>query len=193
MNQVRSFEAQAMPQLKNLYRTALYLTNSESGVQELVQESIVKSYSSWHKEKIKPNCRIWLFRNMADAFISKFQPSSGLSNATSNGDHTNGHRGHSQSVNLEPGNFPDEASLAAISESDVKNAITNLPGDYRLVVVLSLLEDFSYQEIVEIAGLRLEAVRFRLHQGRRLMNERFFSIGRAKTAAKCHKQSQEEK
>jgi RNA polymerase sigma-70 factor (ECF subfamily) len=61
-----------------------------------------------------------------------------------------------------------------MSSDDVKNAIRNLPDDFRLIVVLSLLEGFSYQEIAEITGFPLNAVRSRLHRGRRLLQKRLF-------------------
>ena len=185
MKQEKDFEVQALSQLENLYRTALYASGPETDAQAIVQESISRAYYLWHKEQIKPDCRIWLFKNLADAFISKYQPSFGLSTATSNGDKSNGHLKHSWMADQQSSVDSEEVLLSAISESDVKKAIRNLPNDYRLIVVLSLLEDFSYREIVQIVSLPLEVVRFRLLQGRKLIKDNFSTMWRAKTTTGC--------
>jgi RNA polymerase sigma-70 factor (ECF subfamily) len=193
MKQEKDFESLALSQLENLYRTALYASGIETDAQAIVQESISRAYYLWHKEQIKPDCRIWLFKNLADAFISKYQPSSGPSTATSNGDKSNGHLKHSWLAGRQAIVHSEEVSLSAISASDIKKAIRNLPDDYRLIVVLSLLEEFSYREIVEIVSLPLEVVRFRLLQGRKLISETFRQCGERRQQPIVRKRSQEEK
>ena len=54
---------------------------------------------------------------------------------------------------------------------DVKTAIEELPEDFRLVIVLSFLEGFSYQEIADIVGLNIGTVKSRLHRGRKLLQK----------------------
>ena len=56
-------------------------------------------------------------------------------------------------------------------DDDVKKAIDELPEDFRIVVVLSFIEGFSYQEIAEIADLQLGTVKSRLHRGRKLLQK----------------------
>ena len=57
---------------------------------------------------------------------------------------------------------------------EVKKAIETLPDDFRLVVVLSFLEGFSYQEIADITDLQLGTVKSRLHRGRKLLQKELF-------------------
>jgi RNA polymerase sigma-70 factor (ECF subfamily) len=66
---------------------------------------------------------------------------------------------------------PEQHLFSKIFDDDVKKAIENLPDDFRLVVVLSFLEGFSYQEIAEIADLQLGTVKSRLHRGRKLLQK----------------------
>ncbi len=56
----------------------------------------------------------------------------------------------------------------------MKRAIEGLPEDFRLVVVLSFLEGFSYQEIADIADLQLGTVKSRLHRGRKLLQKALY-------------------
>jgi RNA polymerase sigma-70 factor (ECF subfamily) len=67
------FKAQALPQIDNLYRTALYVSDDESKAYDLVQESFVKAYHSWPEGQISPNPRVWLFRIMTNVLINKYR------------------------------------------------------------------------------------------------------------------------
>jgi RNA polymerase sigma-70 factor (ECF subfamily) len=69
---------------------------------------------------------------------------------------------------------PEEELFAKILDDDVKNAIAELPEDYRLVVMLSLVEGFSYQEIADIVDLQLGTVKSRLHRGRKLLQKSLY-------------------
>ena len=165
----RYFEAEAFPHLKALYRTALCVSDSESDAQDLVQETFAKAYRSWHKYQFNPNCRVWLFRIMANALVNKYRPSLKLPARMSDTDEIDRNSLHSWPMDQQPIADYDQVPFSASSEDDFKKAIRNLPNDFRLIVVLSLLEGFSYQEIAEIAGINLETVRSGLCQGRKLV------------------------
>jgi DNA-directed RNA polymerase specialized sigma24 family protein len=64
--------------------------------------------------------------------------------------------------------------FSEITESAIRTAIGELAPDFRLIVILSLLERFSYREIADISNLKPESVRSRLHQGRRKMQKELF-------------------
>jgi len=69
---------------------------------------------------------------------------------------------------------PEQDLLNKVFDDDVKKAIEGLPDDFRLVVVLSFLEGFSYQEIADIADLQLGTVKSRLHRGRKLLQKELY-------------------
>jgi RNA polymerase sigma-70 factor (ECF subfamily) len=69
---------------------------------------------------------------------------------------------------------PEEELFSKIFDDDIRKAIENLPDDFRMVVVLAFLEDFSYQEIADIADLQLGTVKSRLHRGRKLLQKELF-------------------
>jgi len=168
------FEARAMPHLDSLYRTALYMTGNESYGQDLVQESLIRAYLAWHECPSNSNCRAWLFKIMANVLISRYRPSPSLSAAITKTERVDIYSLYSGSVNQRPVNDPRHIPFLARSENQVKKVIGDLPDDCRLIVVLSLLEGFSYREIADIAGITLDIVRSRLHQGRKLMQREFY-------------------
>jgi RNA polymerase sigma-70 factor, ECF subfamily len=163
------FEAQTFAQLEHLYCTALYMLDNESAAQELVQESFAKAYQSWQKCDFDSNRRVGLFRILANTLGDKYRPTRGLSHSAKESDMIAGHSYHSRLVERNSVDDCKQGALSTISKDDIRKAIGNLPDDYRLIVVLSLLENFSYREIADIAGTHLETVKSRIHQGRRLM------------------------
>ncbi len=164
----------ALPQLEGLYRTALYMSENESDAQALVQESFVRAYRFWHETKSAPKDRVWLFKIMVNILINKYRLFPGPLTAKNIVDKTDESWEFSHWENQYPNVNSVQDAFSAISEDHVRKTIGNLPRDIRLIVVLSLLEEFSYQEIADIAGLNLETVKSRLQKGRGLMQRELF-------------------
>lgn len=153
-----------------LLRTALRMTKNENDAEDLVQEAYVKAYRFWDKFEPGSNCRAWLFKIMTNIFINDYRSKSRSPMAV-NVDEIDDNFLYGQLSTLGPGDDPERQMFAKIFDDDVKKAIENLPDDFRLVVVLSFLEGFSYQEIAEIADLQLGTVKSRLHRGRKLLQK----------------------
>jgi len=166
----KEFEEEALPHMDALYRTALRMTKNENDAQDLVQETFAKAYRFWDKFETGSNCRAWLFKIMTNIFINDYRSKSRAPTSVNVDDiddnylykHISGNAG---------GQDPERHLFAKIFDDDVKKAIEELPDDFRLVVVLSFLEGFSYQEIAEIADLQLGTVKSRLHRGRKLLQK----------------------
>jgi RNA polymerase sigma-70 factor (ECF subfamily) len=169
----QSFEREALPHMDALYRTALRLTKNPTDAEDLVQEAFVKAYRFWDKFELGSNCRAWLFKIMTNIFINQYRSKS-RSPMTANIDDIDDNFLYGQLATVDAGGDPEGALFAKIFDDDVKKAIENLPDDFRLVVVLSFLEGFSYQEIAEIADLQLGTVKSRLHRGRKLLQKQLW-------------------
>ncbi|MFH1687077.1 MAG: sigma-70 family RNA polymerase sigma factor [bacterium] len=169
----KSFEKEALPHMDALYRTALRLTKNPSDAEDLVQEAFVKAYRFWDKFELGSNCRAWLFKIMTNIFINQYRSKS-RSPVSSNIDDIDDNFLYGQLAVGEAGSDPEKELFAKVFDDDVKKAIESLPDDFRLVVVLSFLEGFSYQEIAEIADLQLGTVKSRLHRGRKLLQKQLW-------------------
>lgn len=166
----RAFEAEALPHMDALYRTALRMTKNESDAEDLVQEAYVKAYRFWDKFEPGSNCRAWLFKIMTNIFINDYRSKSRAPSSV-NVDDIDDNLLYRHLANAGSESNPERDLFAKIFDDDVKKAIEELPEDFRLVVVLSFLEGFSYQEIAEIADLQLGTVKSRLHRGRKLLQK----------------------
>jgi len=167
----KRFEAEALPAMNALYRTALRLTKNASDAEDLVQETYIKAYRFWDKFEPGSNCRAWLFRIMTNVFINEYRAKARSPVSTSADDLDDRFLYGSDSI-VEQVNDPERRLFSKILHEDVARAIDSLPDDFRLVVVLSFIEHFSYKEISQITGLHLGTVKSRLHRGRKLCQKR---------------------
>jgi RNA polymerase sigma-70 factor (ECF subfamily) len=164
------FEAEALPHMDALYRTALRMTKNASDAEDLVQETFVKAYRFWDKFEPGSNCRAWLFKIMTNIFINDYRSKSRTPTPV-NVDDIDDNYLYKYLSDSESYGSPEQQLFAKVFDDDVKKAIEELPDDFRVVVVLSFLEGFSYQEIADIADLQLGTVKSRLHRGRKLLQK----------------------
>lgn len=169
----RSFEKEAIPHMDALKRTALRMTKNESDAEDLVQEAFVKAYRFWDKFEPGTNSRAWLFKIMTNIFINDYRSKSRAPQSVSV-DEIDDNFIYGQLATTPADNSPEKELFAKIFDDDVKKAIEELPEDFRMVVVLSFLEEFSYEEIAEIANLQLGTVKSRLHRGRKLLQKKLY-------------------
>lgn len=169
----KEFEAEALPHMDALYRTALRLAKNKNDAEDLVQEAFAKAYRFWDKFELGSNCRAWLFKIMTNIFINEYRSKS-RSPLQANIDDIDDNYLYGQLASSEMTENPEQTLFSKLFDDDVKKAIENLPDDFRLVAVLSFLEGFSYQEIAEIADLQLGTVKSRLHRGRKLLQKQLF-------------------
>ena len=169
----RAFETEALPHLEVLYRTALRMTRNRSDAEDLVQEALAKAYRYWDKFQSGTNCRAWLFKIMTNIFINDYRSKS-RSPVSVDVDDMDDNFLYGQLARRGQESNPERDFFAKILDNDVRNAIEELPEDFRMVVVLSFLEDFSYQEIADILDLQLGTVKSRLHRGRKLLQRQLY-------------------
>ncbi len=168
-----AFEAEALPHMDALMRTAVRMAKNENDAEDIVQETYVKAYRFWDKFETGSNCRAWLFRIMTNIFINEYRSKS-RSPVTVDVDDLDDSFLYGQLSSSGREDNPEKELLAKIIDGDVRKAIDELPDDFRMVVVLSFLEGFSYEEIAEIADLQLGTVKSRLHRGRRLLQKKLY-------------------
>ncbi len=171
------FEKEAIIHIDSLHRTALRMTRNEDDASDLVQEAMVKAYRFWDKYEEGSNARAWLYKIMTNIFINNYRSKSRAPQTVAYEDIDDNFL-YGQLSNLPPAPNPEQEFFARVFDDDVKSAIEELPEDFRVVVVLSFLDGFSYQEIADIAGLNIGTVKSRLHRGRKLLQKSLWDYAR---------------
>ncbi len=172
------FEVAAMPFMPDLYRTAARLLGTGAGADDVVQDVYLRAWKSFGQFEPGTNCRAWLFKilfNTLHHYRRKWL--------------------HHRMVN-EPGEALDRAAAAAppipqhITDEEMLAALNEVPQEYRAVVLLVDVEEFSYKEAAGILNVPIGTVMSRLSRGRRLLREGLarlaesFGIGQAKGEGK---------
>ena len=162
------FEEEALGLSDQVYGVARRLVGSREEAEDLVQETYARAFRSWRSFQPGTNLRAWLFRILTNLNIDRgrrvqrapdMQPLEEsdyfLYNKLeeSTGDQN-----------------PDERRVVErLSQNDAVTALADLPHDFRDVVLLVDLADFTYSDAAQILDIPIGTVMSRLHRGRRIL------------------------
>ena len=153
------FEATVLPYLNSAYNLARWLTRNEHDAQDIVQEAIVRALRSfdtfipgrdaraWLLAIVRNSCRTWMRRNRSHDTTTQLD----------------------EDCQMATGTWSDpEAALIKNGNSQlVRQAIEELPIEYREILILRELEELSYKEIAQVVEIPLGTVMSRLSRARR--------------------------
>lgn len=160
------FERDAMPYLDQLYGAALRLTRNPADAEDLVSETYTKAFAAFHQYTPGTNLKAWLYRILNNTFISNYRKAQRRPQE-SDGAEVEEWQEYRAASHSSSGMLSAEAeALENLPDSEIRDALEQLPEDRRTAVYLADVEGFSYQEIAEIMGTPLGTVMSRLHRGR---------------------------
>ena len=178
------FETEALTFLDALYRTALRMTRSEADAEDLVQETYIKAFRA--REQFTPgtNLKAWLFRILTNTFINTYRRRQTQPEFTEldDVDEFSLYRRMSDLKTSSNAGDPESEFLNGIVDTEVKDALTELPEKFRSVVLLDV-EGFSYKEIAEMLDIPIGTVMSRLHRGRKFLQKRLLDLAQERGIA----------
>ena len=165
-NRVR-FEEDALALSDQVYRVARHLASSREDADELMQETYARAFRSWRSFTPGTNMRAWLLRILTNLNIDRgrrqqrapqMQPLEAndyflYDKLAENGD----------------GVTDEDQVVERLSQDDIVTALSEVPHDFRDVLVLVDLGDFSYADAAQILDIPVGTVMSRLHRGRRIL------------------------
>jgi RNA polymerase sigma-70 factor, ECF subfamily len=163
------FEEEALALSDQVYRVARHLVGSREEADDLMQETYARAFRSWRSFQPGTNLRAWLLRILTNLNIDRG-------------------RRRQRTPDLQPleegdyflynkleasgdGGSDEERVVERLSQNDVVTALSGVPHDFRDVVVLVDIGDFTYADAAQILDIPIGTVMSRLHRGRRILKK----------------------
>ena len=165
------FERDAIVFMDQLYAAALRYTKNPEDARDLVQDTYLKAFNSFHQFEEGTNLRAWLYRVLTTTFINTYRKDQRRPQLSA-GELEDWQLAKAQSHTSDLGKSAEVEALESLPDSDIKRALQEIPEEFRITVYLADVEGFSYKEIADIVDVPAGTVMSRLHRGRKLLREK---------------------
>ena len=162
------FEEEALDLADQVYRVARRLVSTREEAEDLMQETYARAFRAWRSYTPGTNLRAWLLRILTNLNIDrgrKQQRSPDLQ-PLEEGDYFLYNRLEAADGG---GTTDEERVIERLSQDDVVDALSEVPHDFRDVLVLVDIGEFSYADTAQILDIPIGTVMSRLHRARRIL------------------------
>jgi len=161
------FEAAALPHLSDIYRTATRLLSDSTRAEDVLQEVYLQAWKSFDRFETGTNCRAWLFKILFNTL------------------HHYRRKWFNIRIVKDSEELIEQTAAYAppvseqITDDEILAALATVPEDFRSVVLLVDVEEFSYKESAGILNIPIGTVMSRLSRGRKLLRQRLAGVARS--------------
>jgi RNA polymerase sigma-70 factor (ECF subfamily) len=151
------FEQAVLPHLDAAYNLARWLTRNDHDAEDVAQEACLRAmrfFDGFHGSSVRP----WLLTIVRNTYLTwlrknRTEEAAPLDEIESAGAN------------------PEELLLEQVDGAALRRALDTLPPEYREAIVLRELEEMSYKDIAEVAGIPIGTVMSRLARARRRLQD----------------------
>jgi RNA polymerase sigma-70 factor (ECF subfamily) len=167
------FEEEVLELSDQVYRVARRLVPTREEAEDLVQDTYARAFRSWRSYTPGTNLRAWLMRILTNLNIDRGrrQQRAPDTRPMEEGDYFLYNR-----LEEATGTEAEERIVERLSQDAVVQALSSVPHDFRDVIVLVDIGDFSYAEAAQILDVPIGTVMSRLHRGRRILKSELAGV-----------------
>jgi RNA polymerase sigma-70 factor (ECF subfamily) len=162
------FEEEALDLSDQVFRVARHLVGSREEAEDLMQETYARAFRSWRSYTPGTNLRAWLLRILTNLNIDRgrrVQRTPQMTSIDEKGDYYL----YDKMEEAEGKPLDDEKVIEKLSQDSIVDALAQVPHDFRDVLVLVDIGDFSYADAAQILDIPIGTVMSRLHRARRIL------------------------
>lgn len=164
------FEAEVLPHLPTLQKTAHWLKGNHMDAEDLVQETLYRALCYWNRFTPGTNCRAWLFRILNNQHINQWRAIS-REVVLVDIDHLNetdlAHLAQLPNRILSP----EQEMISNTLDDDLSSALNQLKEGFRRPIFMYYFGDLPYSQIAHLTNLNLGTVKSRLFRGKKLLRK----------------------
>jgi RNA polymerase sigma-70 factor (ECF subfamily) len=162
------FEEDALALSDQVYRVARHLVGSREEAEDLMQETYARAFRAWRSFQPGTNLRAWLLRILTNLNIDRGRKRQRTpeTQPLEEGDYFLYNK---LEAAVGDGDADEERVVERLSQDSIVSALSAVPHDFRDVVVLVDIGDFSYADAAQILDIPIGTVMSRLHRGRRVL------------------------
>jgi RNA polymerase sigma-70 factor (ECF subfamily) len=161
---IHDFETIAMPHMNDLFRTARRTLGNPAEAEDVVQETYLQAWKSFSRFEPGTNIRAWMFKIMFHVIHHHRRKSFRLVTLKEEEEFVFEQLTYEAPV-------PPE-----LRDEDVLAALDGVPEQFRAVILLADVQEFSYKEVAEALGIPIGTVMSRLNRGRKLLRAKLTSV-----------------
>jgi RNA polymerase sigma-70 factor (ECF subfamily) len=166
------FEEEALELSDQVYRVARRIVGSREEAEDLVQQTYERAFRSWRQFTPGTNLRAWLLRILTNLNIDRGRRQQRAPQTTSIDSEAGDYFLYDKLASQMPDENPDEERvLERLSQDSIVDALADVPHDFRDVIVLVDIGEFSYADAAQILDIPIGTVMSRLHRGRRILKK----------------------
>jgi RNA polymerase sigma-70 factor, ECF subfamily len=166
------FEEEALELSDQVYRVARRMVGSREEAEDLVQQAYERAFRSWRQFTPGTNLRAWLLRILTNLNIDRGRRQQRTPQTTTLdgelGDYFLYNKLESTATEANP---DEDRVLERLSQDSIVDALADVPHDFRDVIVLVDIGEFSYADAAQILDIPIGTVMSRLHRGRRILKK----------------------
>ncbi len=166
------FEEEALELSDQVYRVARRMVGSREEAEDLVQQTYERAFRSWRQYTPGTNLRAWLLRTLTNPNIARGRRQQRTPQTTTLDGEPGDYFLYNKLASTTPEQSPDEDRvLERLSQDSIVDALADVPHDFRDVIVLVDIGEFSYADAAQILDIPIGTVMSRLHRGRRILKQ----------------------
>jgi RNA polymerase sigma-70 factor (ECF subfamily) len=157
------FTRQALQHLDSLFNLAMYLTRNRTQADDLVQETYLRAFRFAHRFEPGTNLRAWLFQILRNTFLTFYRLRAREPALAEDGvpdwDTPIFH------------DAPEENAAGVESHTDLERALSRLPAEFRMVLLLAEVEGMPLEDVARIMDCPVGTVKSRIFRGKERLRE----------------------